>query len=102
MLAVSGAERAGPAVAAVSHWLFASLREDLVLVLDNLQGFQRTGEVGPATGSASGTDGSVSLLVDLTRGGLVRRPSGDGVRCSLVRPLADYFDHETGLFLSTG
>jgi DNA-binding SARP family transcriptional activator/tetratricopeptide (TPR) repeat protein len=50
------------------------------------------GEAGSRTRA-----GDVNLLADLTRRGLVRRGSGDGVRWSLVRPLRDYFDHEAVL-----
>lgn len=50
-----------------------------------------TAAVAPGNADAEG------LLSDLTRRGLVRRDSGDGVRWSLVRPLQDYFDHEAVL-----
>ena len=45
----------------------------------------------------SGIEDAVSLLAGLIRRGRVRGSSGDGVRWSLVRPLADYLDYEMGL-----
>ncbi len=55
------------------------------------------GEIRLATELLSGIEDAASLLAGLIRRGLMRRSSGDGIRCSLVRPPADYVDYETGL-----
>ncbi|MBV8995802.1 MAG: tetratricopeptide repeat protein [Pseudonocardiales bacterium] len=52
------------------------------------------GEVRFATEIASGIDDPTTVLAQLSRLGLVRR-TGGGTSWTLVRPLQDFFDHET-------
>jgi ATP/maltotriose-dependent transcriptional regulator MalT/DNA-binding SARP family transcriptional activator len=54
------------------------------------------GEVRSTVGLGLGVE-NAGPLVELTRRGLVRRSSGDGAGWSLVRPLADYFEHGAAL-----
>ena len=53
-------------------------------------------EIRLAMGLVSGTEDAPSLLAGLIRRAL-RRGSGDGIRWSLVRPLADYLNYGMGL-----